>query len=482
MLAQIKSLTKQTLVYGVGTIATRLVTFMLLPVYTNVMPKEKYGLAALIFTFLAFMNHIYNYGLDSAFMRFYSQEKEDKKTILSSAMGMAFFTSILLSIAVYIFRIPLSKYILSGTQHSHYFVYAAGILFFDCLARIPLAYLRQENRPMMFMGVRFVNVLLTLGLNIYFVAILKNGIVGIFRSYLIVSFVTTFLLFIIMINKIHIRFSLKDAKNLLLFGLPFVPTGLAVAAMEMLNRKILEQFLGLEPLGIFSANYKLGIFMLLVSTGFYYAWQPFFLREGKNEKSRQLFGRIMTYFIIVAMGFWVFLTAFIDNIASIHIGNIFLLGQEYQGGLKIVPFILLGYVLFGINQILLPGFYFEKKTKYLAIITIIAATVNVSLNFMLIPVYGIMGPGYAMVAGNVVLVAMTYFTSQKLFRIHYEYKRIFMLSLLLLSIGFLIYFLQPHVLIKFGIIVLLPFILKLLNFFNPSEINLLKRMFVRKQG
>src|SRR6056297_306871 len=97
MLNRIKSLTKQTLVYGVGTIATRMVTFLLLPVYTNILPNEKYGLAALIFTFLAFMNHIYNYGLDSAFMRFYSHEndKKDKTTILSSAMGMAFVTSLI---------------------------------------------------------------------------------------------------------------------------------------------------------------------------------------------------------------------------------------------------------------------------------------------------------------------------------------------------------------------------------------------------
>ncbi len=480
MLRQIKSLTKQTLVYGVGTIATRFVTFMLLPVYTNVMPKEKYGLAALIFTFLAFMNHIYNYGLDSAFMRFYSQEKANKPKILSSAMGMAFFSSIIFSIAVFLFREPLSKYILSGSQYSHYFIYAAGILFFDCLARVPLAYLRQESRPMVFMGVRFVNVFLTLGLNIYFVAILKHGVVGIFRSNLIVSFLTTFLLFSIMVKKIKPSFSIKNAKELLLFGLPFVPTGLAVAAMEMLNRKILEQFLGLKPLGIFSANYKLGIFMLLVSTGFYYAWQPFFLREGDSDKSRELFGRIMTYFIVVALGFWVFLTAFIENIASIHIGNVYLLGQEYQSGLKIVPFILLGYLFFGINQVLLPGFYFEKKTKYMAVITIIAATVNVSLNFIFIPIYGIMGPGFAMIAGNVVLVTMSYFTSQRLFKVHYEYKRVFLLFTLLLSIGFGIYYYQPHIIVKIIIIALLPLILKLLNFFNPSELRLLKRLFVRR--
>ena len=91
MKKQIRSLTKQTLIYGMGTIATRLVTFLLLPVFTNILPDYIYGQAALIFTFLTMMNHVYNYGLDSAFMRYYSHEKdiEEKNKVLSSAMGMA---------------------------------------------------------------------------------------------------------------------------------------------------------------------------------------------------------------------------------------------------------------------------------------------------------------------------------------------------------------------------------------------------------
>ena len=481
MLKQIKSLTKQTMVYGVGTIATRMVTFLLLPVYTNILPDEKYGQAALVFTFLAMMNHVYNYGLDSAFMRFYSHgnDDQDKTKILSSAMIMAAISSVGLSLLVFAFRIPLAGLFLDNGAFGNLFAYATIILFFDCLARVPFAFLRQERRPMMFMGVRFVNVILTLGLNIVFVAVMKQGVEGIFRSNLIVSIVTTTLLFSIMLKKVKFQFSREIAKKLFVFGVPFVPSGLAVAAMEMWNRMILKQFLGLDEVGVFSAAYKLGIFMLLVSTGFYYAWQPFFLREGKKKESQILFGRIMTYFIIVALGFWVFLTAFIHNIANIHIGNQFLLGLEYQPGVKIVPFILLGYLFFGINQVLLPGFYFEKKTKYLAVITIIAAVVNVSLNYLLIPIFGIMGPGFAMIAGNVALVAMTFATSQKLFKVHYEYKRIFLLFAIFLTAGFSINFLQPHVLIKIAIVVILPLILKLLNFFNAEELELLKRLVKR---
>ncbi|MBN2280961.1 MAG: oligosaccharide flippase family protein [Candidatus Marinimicrobia bacterium] len=481
MLKQIKSLTKQTLVYGVGTIATRMVTFLLLPVYTNVMPDEKYGQAALIFTFLALMNHVYNYGLDSAFMRYYSHEntEKDKTLVLSSAMIMAGLSSFVLSILVYHSRSFLAVKFLDDAAFDNLFIYAAGILFFDCLARVPFAFLRQERRPMVFMGVRFINVLLTLGLNIYFVALLKHGVRGIFFSNLITSFVTALLLFGIMIQKVRLTFSRKIAVQLFHFGVPFVPSGLAVAAMEMWNRMILKQYLGMDEVGIFSAAYKLGIFMLLIATGFYYAWQPFFLREGKKEESRDLFGRIMTYFVVVSLGAWVFLTAFINDIANIHIGGKYLLGLDYQSGVKIVPYILMGYVFYGINQVLIPGFYFEKKTKYMAIITIIAAVVNVALNYLLVPVLGILGPGFAMIAGNLALVIMSFFVSQKLFRVHYEYKRLLLLFVIFPLAGFLIYFLQPHVIIKIIVVLGLPLILKFFHFFNAGELGLLRKLVKR---
>ena len=478
MKKQIRSLTKQTLIYGMGTIATRLVTFLLLPVFTNILPDYIYGQAALIFTFLTMMNHVYNYGLDSAFMRYYSHEKdiEEKNKVLSSAMGMALVSSFTLSIFVFIFRNRLAEFFLDDLVFSRLFVYAAIVLFFDCLARIPFAYLRQERRPMIFMGVRFINVILTLALNVWFVGVMKQGIDGIFRSYVFVSIITTTLLYILMLKKIQFRFDSEIAKKLFFFGIPFVPSGLAVATMEMWNRIIIKQFHDLEMVGIFSANYKLGIFMSLVSTGFYYAWQPFFLKEGNKEESRNLFGRIMTYFIVVALTFWMILTIFLNDIINIHIGSKYLLGLEYQNGIKIVPFVLLGYLFLGINLVLLPGFYFEKKTRYLALITIIAAVINISFNYLLIPAFGIMGPGYAMIIGNISLITMSYFASQRLFKINYEYRRIFILFISCIFVGFAVYYWQPHVVAKIIIVLLLPLILKICKFFSPGELTLLRKL------
>ncbi len=479
MLSRIKQLTKQTLVYGVGTILTRFVTFMLLPVYTNVLSPADYGLAVLIFVFLAFMNYIYNYGLDSALLRFYSgaTKPKNKTRILSTAVWMALAASAALSLVIYALRMPLANVLLSEQEGAIFFKYAALILFFDCLCRIPFALLRLKEKPYAFMGIRLINVAMTLGLNIYFVVILKMGVIGIFRSNLITSATTATLLYLIMVKELSFTFSGQLSKDLLLFGLPFIPTGLATAAMEMINRYIVKHFLGLDAVGLFSAGYKLGIFMLLVSTAFFYAWQPFFLRVGPAENSRRLFGRILTYFTAVALSFWVLLTLFMPEIVNLHIKDIYLIGPEFQSCVTIVPFVLLGYVFYGINQVFLPGIYFKKKTRYLASNTVLAALINVGANYYLVPRLGIVGSALASLIGYICLAAATYFVSQRLFKVHYEYGRVILLLGVTLVAGFSGYFFSLSWYVRLIIVVSLPLLLRLFGFFKPEELRGLLNIF-----
>ncbi|MCK4447052.1 MAG: oligosaccharide flippase family protein, partial [Candidatus Marinimicrobia bacterium] len=236
MSASIRSLTKQTLTYGVGTILTRFVTFLLLPLYTNLLSPNEYGLVALVFVFLGFMNIIYNYGLDSAVMRFYSEDSDPsrKTNILSTAIWMSLLTSLILSCIIYSLSAPLGKTLLLSIDHALLIRYTAFILFFDCICHVPFALLRLEEKPFQFMGIRLINVLITFGLNIYFIAFLKMGIEGIFKSNMITSAITATILYAFTISKIKFKFSGSAAKNLALFGLPFIPAGLATVTMEML--------------------------------------------------------------------------------------------------------------------------------------------------------------------------------------------------------------------------------------------------------
>ncbi len=476
MAANIRSLTKQTLVYGFGTVATRFITFLLLPVYTNILAPADYGLAILVFAFTAFMNYIYNYGLDSAFMRHYNddEQKFSPAEVLATSIWMTLASSALLSVIIYLAANPLSTLLLSGSSQMILMKYAAVILFFDCINRVPFALLRMEGKPFRFIIIRLINVLITLGLNIYLVAFRKVGIIGIFQGNLIASAVTAAILYGFLVLRITRTFKAVLAKDLLLFGLPFVPVGLATAAMEMMNRYIVEHYLGLSAVGIFSAGYKLGIFILLLCTAFFYAWQPFFLKAGPQESSKILFSRILKYLTLVTLSFWVLLTLLMKEIVNFHIGNVYLIGPKYASCEPMIPWILLGYVFYGIHLVFLPGIYFEKKTRYLAYITALSASVNIVANFILIPIWGIIGAAISAAIGYLVQATCVHFISQRLFKVPYEYARLFLIIGLALIFGFLKYLIDLNLMIRIGMIVAFPVLLYIFGYFKKEEMNSLK--------
>jgi O-antigen/teichoic acid export membrane protein len=428
------------------------------------------------------MNIIYNYGLDSALMRYYSGTKDPtaRTSTFSTAIWLTLATSAILSVIIFSMNGFFSRWLLEDVKYAQLMKYSAAILCLDCICHVPFALLRLEEKPYQFMGIKLLNVFVIFSLNIYFVVILKRGVTGIFQSNLITSAFTALVVYIVTLSRMRFTFSGKTAKDLTQFGLPFIPAGLATVCMEMLNRYILQDMIGLEAVGIFSAGFKLGIFMLLLTTAFYYAWQPFFLKAGPQESSRTLFSRIFTYFVLIELSFWLLLTAFMHEIVHFHIGNMYLIGKEYQSCETMVPFILLGYVFLGMNQVFLPGIYFEKKTRYLAYLTIFAAAVNVGANYIFIPLFGMVGSAYSSLAGYLALAVSGYFVSQRLFRVPYELRRVAFLFVLALGGGIPILIFNLPLVVRFFIALAFPICLKFFGFFRKDEIESIRQIFNRR--
>ena len=299
----IKQLTKQTLVYGVGNVLTRLITFLLLPLFTNVLSPEEYGLTTLLYVFLGFMNVIYHYGLDAAFMRFYSDARDNaaKDLIFSTSLWLGLVTSTFFSTLIIISASQLSLFLLGGENYDNLIRLSAVILFFDALSHIPFALLRLKERSFHFMSIKFLNVVITLGLNIYLVLVKGMGLHGVFLSLTIASTFTTLAALLTSTNSIHFVISRNVINSLLSFGLPFLPAGFASIAMESLDRYILAGLTDASTVGIYSAGYKLGIFMLLLTTAFQYAWQPFFLKLGNRPESKPIFASVFTHFMVIVL-------------------------------------------------------------------------------------------------------------------------------------------------------------------------------------
>ena len=271
---------------------------------------------------------------------------------------------------------------------------------------------------------------------------------------------------------------------MLYFGLPYLPAAISSMVVQVIDRPLVQAMTNTETLGIYSANYKLGIFMMLFVTMFQFAWQPFFLTNAKEENAKELFSKILTLFLLVSSMIWIILTLFVDDFARWQIiPGKSIIGKDFLIGLPIVPIILLGYLFNGLYYNFQAGLYIEEKTKYFPIVTGLGAVVNVVVNILLIPVWGIMGAALATLAAYITMAAGLFYFSQKVYKIKYEYSRIIkVLSLLFVSCGLYYYLLYnvglniPMKLVFLAGFISAIFILRVLNL---SEFIRLSRKLLR---
>ena len=396
MFSQIKRLGAETAIYGISTIVGRFLTFLLVPFYTNVLTTSQYGIVANVYSYLAFLNVVYNYGMESAYFRYASSlEGGDPKENFSTPFFSILVTSSIFSGLIFTFAVPLTHVFLIGENLYHILQFSAGILFFDALVIVPFASLRLANRPKLFATLKIINIVSNVVFNIISLLWLKWGIEGIFISGFASSLLTFLFLLPHIIKSTAWRFSPKLYKALLRFGLPYVPVGLSAMVLQVIDRPMLKAFTNDSNVGIYQANYRLGIFMNLVTSMFDYAWKPFFLSHAKEEKAKELYARILTYFILSMAAIFLVLSFFISDIVQFKIFGRHLIHPSYWGGLGVVPVVLLAYVFGGMSIHFNAGIFIEKKTAYLLPTSILAAVSNIVANYFLIPIYGIMGAAYA---------------------------------------------------------------------------------------
>jgi O-antigen/teichoic acid export membrane protein len=208
------------------------------------------------------------------------------------------------------------------------------------------------------------------------------------------------------------------------FGLPFLPAGLSVMVVQVIDVPILEKLTSLKTVGVYKANYKLGIFMMLFVNMFQYAWQPFFLHNANEPNAKEMFAKVLTYFTVTGSIILVGLSLFITDIAKIQIAGYSLIGPLYWGGLYIVPIILLSFLINGMHMIFSAGIYIEEKSLYVPLVTGFGAATSIVVNFALIPILGIVGAAIATFASYSVMATGYFLVTQKFYNVKYEYARI----------------------------------------------------------
>lgn len=427
-------LSKQTLIYGFGYVIARMINFLLLPFYSHHILPSEYGVISLIYAFIAFLNIIYHYGLESAFLRFYSRsgsgEGHSKKEVFTTVFLSIITTSILFSALIWIFSPSLSVFLLKSVEYTRIIRMTAVILLLDALFLIPLHYLRIQNKASVFTSITLINVLINVGLNIYLIRYRGMGIDAVFISNIAASAFNFLVLIPVVVKNWNGRFSSSLWRKLILFGLPFIPGGLSSMIIELSDRYMLEWFEDLRIVGLYSAGHKLGIFMLLVVMAFRFAWQPFFLQKHDDPQASPLFAKILTYFVFVMSLVFLLISFFIQEIVSLEIMGKHLIESDYWAGTIVVPYILAAYVFNGIYINFHPAIFYSGKTWVISIVVGIAALLNVGINLFLIPRIGMVGAGISSLAAYCFMAGCTYCIVRKWMPVAYEWKKLLLMFIL----------------------------------------------------
>lgn len=459
-MGRLTSLAKETVIYGVSSILGRMLNWLLVPLYTQYLLPEDYGVVTELYAYAAFLLIVYTYGMETAFFRFATKMHGQTRNVLQQSQSSILISSILLSTILIVFAKPITQY-LEYPGKEKYIIWFSIILAVDAIISIPFANLRLHNKAKKFAAIKLLNIFLNIGFNIFFIVICTyiiqnaaqsdigsvisiiydhdNLVDYIFISNLIASS-AMIVVFFKQITRIRIHFNKKLLYAMYIYAFPIMIMSLAGVTNEMLSRAVLKKWLpsGFYPgqtnqaaLGIFGAAYKLSVFMTLAVQAFRYAAEPFFFSRAKDKDSKELFATVMNWFVIFGTFIYVVIVLNLDII-----GFLFLRNEAYWEGLHVVPVLLLANLFLGIYYNLSVWFKLTDKTYYGTFISVGGALITIVLNYLLIPSLGYFGSSLATLLCYFSMVVTSYLYGRKQYPIPYRPGRYIFYILLCSLIGY----------------------------------------------
>ncbi|MFC0264743.1 oligosaccharide flippase family protein [Fontibacter flavus] len=507
-MGQLKKLAGQTAIYGISSIIGKTINFLLLPIYTAYLDKESLGSFTAIYAFIAFLNILFTYGMETTYFRFATGKGLDPQKVYAQIQSLLITSALSMGAIIYLSSASLATW-LGYEGQEHLFRWMAWILVIDAVLAIPYAKLRKENKALQFALTKLANILLNVGFNIFFIVfcfhvwsgdifpVLKDLIGIIYKpnwgvDYILLSNLIANALMVPWLFKLSGKFTFGIEKAVIKpmwhYAVPLLFMGLAGVTNEVFSRGLFEYLLpdnfyeGLssrEAGGVFGANFKLAIFMNLVIQAFKYAAEPFFFNQSTDKNSPELFAKVMHAFVIFCSTLMVLISVNLDIL-----GKIFLRDPGYWEALNIVPVLLMGYLFLGIYFNLSIWFKLTDQTKYSFYITLLGAIVTVLVIFLLVPVFGYMGAALSTLASYFIMSVVCYWYGQKYFPIPYQLSKGLFYLFLGFSLSYLGFYMEFEIpviqfMLKNGLVIL--FVIVVL-FFEKKQVEEFKSQFNKRKS
>ncbi|MDX1672629.1 MAG: oligosaccharide flippase family protein [Balneolaceae bacterium] len=452
---KLRELASDTLIYGISSVLARFINYLLVPFHTDVFRPAQYGIVGLVYAGIAFLNVIFTFGMESAYLRYAKDREASRDVFKTLQLGLLGFASLLV-LLLWLLAPALMPVMSLDAADRPIYLMMLGILWFDTLSIIPFAELRLVRKSLLFAALRTANVLINLILNFYLILALNWGIEAVFAANLAASGLTTAVLWVVTARRFSGRWDQGLFRRALSFGMPFVPAGLGYVVNEMLDRLFLNHYIsdrvvtalyGIQYtpeaiVGVYNACYKLAVFMLLFIQMFRMAWQPFFLRHSDDPDAKLLYRDVFRYFNVAAGLLFLTVALFVEEIVQIRIPvlDAYIIGEEYWMGLGIVPLLLGAYWFHGWYMNFSAGIFISEKTGILPKITLVGAGITIVANLIMIPFLGMMGSAWATLMSYGTMAFLLYWKSNRVYPVPYQLGR----ALLMLAVAGGLLLLKPY--------------------------------------
>ena len=411
-MASIKTLAKDTAIYGLSSIVGRFLNYLLVPLYTHVISAASggYGIVTNLYAYTALILVILTFGMETTFFRFANKEDEDANTVFSTSLALVSALSLLFLGAVVLFATPISQ-ALGYADHPDYLLMMAAVVALDAIQAIPFCLLRFQKKAMKFASLKLLFIVLNIGLNLlYFVVLGHTEVFYVFFLNLVCTFLITFFF---VPELIHMRFRVDMGllRRMLSYSWPILILGIAGILNQAADKMIFplvypDKAQGISELAVYGACAKIAMIMAMITQAFRYAYEPFVFAQSRERGQAHMYAMGMKYFVIFTLLAFLCVMAWLPALR-------YMVGADYWQGLRVVPIVMAAEIMMGVYFNLSFWYKLIDKTIYGAVFSIVGCTVLLAVNFYGIPRMSYMACAWGGFAGYGTAMVLSYIVGQK---------------------------------------------------------------------
>lgn len=436
-MAGLKSLAKDTAIYGVSSIVGRFLNYLLVPIYTISMPASTggYGVITNMYAITALLLVLLTCGMETGFFRFANKGDDDPIRVYSTTLLTVGSISLSFLAVCLLFLKPIAG-VMGYEEHPWYLGMMLIVIAMDAIQAIPFAYLRYKNRPIKFAALKMLFIFASIALNIVYFVFMKGTDVG---AAFLINLICTSLVMVCLISELRgFRYTLdRDlVKRMFRYSFPILILGIAGILNQVVDKIIFpfvypDEAEAAVQLGIYGATSKIAMIMAMFTQAFRFAYEPFVFGKSREKDNRQMYAQAMKFFIIFTLLAFLAVMFYLDILR-------YVIGRDYWEGLKVVPIVMAAEMFMGVYFNLSFWYKLTDETKWGAYFSITACTIVILMNVFLIPVYGYVVCAWAGFTGYAVAMLLSYFVGQKKYPINYDLKSIggyVLLALVIYAVG-----------------------------------------------